>query len=187
MTMRVKIALGAAAVVIFALGFLAGRSGPSAEVARLTAQIDKAKQRLSVSVSANARALTGRVTAVNGNVVTLAVSGALNPFEEVPATREVVVTDTTVIERQSRKDPATLQRETAAYQQEVAKARAEGVPPGTPPSPLTTAKLALSDLKAGDAVLVEAGEDIQEKARFEATDIQVLVAPAAPARAPAGK
>jgi len=183
------------AVVAFGLGVLVGTqygggtSSSSTEVAKLQAQIEKAKQFF--PTMPDVRSLTGTVTAVNSNVVTMSVTGNMNPFDDSPTVREVVVTDATVIETQSAKDPAVFQKEVAAYQAEVAKAAGKGTAPaaiGTPPpSPFETKKIAVGDLQEKDAITVTAAENIKTAARFNAASIRVQAA-AAPGAAgtPAG-
>ncbi len=148
----------------------AGTDGRS--VAELEAKIEKAKK-FFPSIP-DMRSVFGTVEMVKENVLVIKSSPSINPFEDLPEKREVVVTSTTKIIRMTQKDPKVFQREIEAIQKEQSGRKAGEIPsPALFPNPFIEKEVSLKDLRAGDQVSVEAGENIKEKTRFEAVRVVV--------------
>lgn len=146
--------------------------------------------------------VSGTVQSISGNVITIKSNTAMNPFENLPEIRKVTVTSTTKIVKNSPKDPAVFQQEMADYQKSMQRAipsktstsspvAAPSVvtPPTltTPPTPMNETVLKISDLKAGDMIMVDAGKDVKTLVSFDAVKISVVgSAPVMPAALPAG-
>lgn len=163
-----------------------------------SAQLEKAKKFF--PVMSEMRSVSGTVTKVSGNVVTISTPPSNNPFEDVPTTRDVVVTAATKVIKNVQKDQKVYQEEMTAYQAALQKAQkaapaagpAAGASPASaavafpvPPMPFDEKELKVSDIKTGDMISVEAAQNIKTQTRFEATRITVNQTPAG-AVGPAG-
>lgn len=124
------------------------------------------------------RNLGGIVESVSDSGFTLKLSAA-DPFaSKGPSVRNVSVDERTVIERLLQKDNATIQKEQTAFMEKLKKAQEGGSAsadsaPLTPPEPFTREKISLSDIKAGDMVLVFADEDISIVKQFIAAKVSL--------------
>ena len=161
-------------VVGIIIGFVGGRylsfGGAlmgSGSVAELEAKIEKAKK-LFPSMP-DMRSVSGTIETIKENSLTIKTPPSMNPFEDLPEKREVIVTSATKIIRLVQKDPKVFQKEMEAIQ----KPMKPGEPVQPPPTPFIEKAISLKDLKVGDQVSAEAGENIKEKARFDATRIVV--------------
>ncbi len=120
------------------------------------------------------RSISGKVTNVNGNTVTIKTEGFGNPFEKVPTTRNVLVTDTTSITKNEQIDPIELQKEITAYQNSIsANVKNTSTPPLQPPAMYKQTVLNVGDIKVGDVITVTAGENIKMLTDFNAVSIVV--------------
>ncbi len=120
----------------------------------------------------------GTIKSISGNVITIETSKSANPFEDAPTVREVTVTSATSIVKRESKDPKIFQQEMEAYQKVIQKAVTVPVATtSTPPTavqaplPFSETAIAISDLKAGDTITIEASQNIGTAASFEATKI----------------
>lgn len=161
-----------------------------------SAQLDKAKKMF--PVQPNMSVISGTVKSISGNTITLQTQPSMNPFEDLPTVREVSVTSATKIVKNELKDPKVYQQEMADYQaafqtaQKAAAAAGGKVPmtsikwPITPMPSVETA-VKISDIKAGDMLMVDAGKDVKMSSSFEAVKITVTGAgaPIVPAGASA--
>jgi hypothetical protein len=177
-----KIFVLALIVLSFALGYLLGLGGSAqvlvdkyeSEIATLQSQIERAKKFF--PSSPEIRVLSGAIQEIKNNTIFLKSGASLNPFEELPEVREVIVTENTKIIRQKPKDSELLQKETADYQKAFEKAQKESSATTifpTPPMPFTEEEIKIADLKVGDQITVEANENIKTKTSFEASRIIV--------------
>ena len=161
----------AVAVVAGFVGFSIGASRGSGVVttsdAALRAQIERAKQ-FFPQIS-DVRAISGTVTEIRGNLLVLKADPLMNPFDEAPETRIVMITDATTIIKQISKDPDKFQRELEAYQSKLTETPSEDFTPL--PSPFTEETLLLSDIAVGNRVSVEAAENIKTAEQFTAVRI----------------
>lgn len=158
---------------VFLLGIIVGyglglSQGTRKINADLQEKLEKAKQ-LFPSVS-DIRSLSGTVKSINGNVVNMEITGFLNPFEELPLMREIVITDATKIIMQTPKDFDLFQQEYAAYQKELEQA----LSPPILPAPFIEKVVAFADIKTGQPLSVESAENIKNKTRFEAVKVILL-------------
>ncbi len=152
------------------------------------------------------RSLSGTVKEVKGKTITLETGNLGNPFEDIPTAREVRVTDNTKIIKQEPLDPVKFRNLQDAFQKEMKKVQDEVVKSGkpaasgaypTPPMSFTVLDIAVSDIKKGDTVIVNADYNIKMEKNFDAASITVTSLPApvggfapvpqtAPAPAPGG-
>lgn len=94
------------------------------------------------------RVVTGTITAISGNQLSLHDDLVINPFEKNSfKERTIVMTDTTKVTKLIPKNKNTVATQVTA-------------------SP--------SNIQVGDSVMVTAGENIKTLAEFAATDIQIL-------------
>lgn len=137
--------------------------------------------------------VSGTIQSVSGKVITVKTNAMMNPFESLPEVRKVTVTDTTKIVKISTKDPSVYQAELEAYQKSMQKAVSPKTGTsspvtapslGVPPTPMKETVLKLSDLKAGDMIMVDAGKDVKTQTSFDA--VRIIVTGTAPAILPAG-
>jgi len=127
----------------------------------------------------------GTVEKISGQEITL------KNFQKIPniaasstgqaAPMVVVVDQSTIIERLVQKDIATINREKAAFLDEMTKLQAQGAlssaTPIAPPESFTREKLTLNDIKAGDTITAFADGDISKVTTFTAAKIDVQDAP----------
>lgn len=133
----------------------------------------------------------GGIRAFGGTVETISDSGfalKLSPYDPFaskgPSVRNVSVDERTVIELLIQKDNATIQKEQAAFMEKLSASGGKNPDvPLTPPEPFIRERIALTDLRAGDSVLVSANEDISKAKEFVATRVSLqprVSVPAAP-------
>lgn len=118
------------------------------------------------------RSLSGTVTAVNGNRVTLHLQ-SVNPFED-PALDDRIVTATadTKILKLSLKDSKVFQTEMEAFAK--AMQAGKGAPQGmTPPEPFTRDPADVASITVGNTLSVSATENIKNTKEFSASEIQI--------------
>lgn len=109
------------------------------------------------------RALSGTISKISGNAITIENAQIGSPLEKTPPTRTVIITTQTKIVRQELKDIILVQKEGAEYQK---------APAGkAPPSPFVEIPITLSDLKIGDQIIVQANENIKAAEQFTATAV----------------
>ena len=132
------------------------------------------------------RGFGGTVENVSDSGFTLRLS-AYDPFaSQGPSLRNVTVNKETILERLIQKDNATIQKEQTAFMEKIsagsaAPAGGQGSATGgenqsaplTPPEPFIRERISLNDIKAGDMVLVSAGEDIGTAKQFTATRVSL--------------
>ena len=132
------------------------------------------------------RGFGGTVENVSDSGFTLRLS-AYDPLaSQGPSLRNVAVNTETILERLIQKDNATIQKEQTAFMEKIsaggaAPAGGQGSASGgenqseplTPPEPFIREKISLNDIKAGDMVLVSAGEDIATAKQFIATRVSL--------------
>lgn len=169
-----------------AVGGVLGYAGASYQY---STQLDKAK-----AVFPSLPTMTivsGSITSVSGNTITLQTQPSANPFENLPVVRRVTVTSATKIIKSAPKDPIAFQREMDAFLKASQKTTATSGAPApiaaalsVPPRPTTETELKVSDLKAGDIISVDAGKDVKTQASFDA--VTILFSGSASLAAPSG-
>ena len=123
------------------------------------------------------RAVMGTVERISGQEITL------KDFKMIPSADSstdrdgrmiVSVNQTTLLQRFSQKDAATLKSDQVAFDAQVkAQGTQNTATPLTPPSLFTAEKITLSSVKVGDFIVVYSAEDISKVTTFAATKIDV--------------
>ena len=170
-----------------AVGFALGGGQARTETAKLQAQIEKAKK--SFPQIPELRSLSGKVTHIAGNTITLETSYPdTNPFESLPKERTITISGTTKVVAYEQKDQVAVRKEMEDFMKNLRTARpADADARPTPPTPYTEKSASASDIKEGMMISVEADENIKDKTSFTASKIVVtLEAPrvVAPVTAP---
>ncbi len=167
-------------IVGIVMGFVGGRYYPfgggiligSGSVAELETKIEKAKK-FFPSIP-DMRFVSGTVEEVKSGSFIIKAFSLPNPFEDLPEKREVVVTSMTKIIRMTQKDSKVFQKEVEVAQKEQSGRKVGEVPSlASFPTPFIEKEILLKDIKVGNQVSVEAGENIKEKIKFDATRIMV--------------
>ncbi|MEK7568905.1 MAG: hypothetical protein AAB497_02230 [Patescibacteria group bacterium] len=118
------------------------------------------------------RTISGTVTAVEGNRITVQLQ-PMNLFED-PALddRIAIVIADTKISKFSKKDPEAFQSEMEAFAKAMqsGKTATQGMPP---PEPFTRAPADVASIVVGDTLSVTATENIKTMKEFSASEIQV--------------
>lgn len=173
------------AVVGYAVGYKTGSSqvyeSAKAEGYREALQADKAKVSAgAIFPETHLTSLRGTVKSVNGDTLDIEVGQTVtNPLDEqAPLVRHVTVTKDTAVIRSTQKSDATTFKELDDYEKAVRAAQDAGKQPPSPPLSYTVEKIQLSDLKAGDLVIVDAQSDIARAESFVATSVRMETQPA---------
>lgn len=124
---------------------------------------------LAYLASAEIKNISGQVTEVKGNKVTLKTTSADPLADPGLETRIVEVAGNTKIYQLVAKSPEQFQKEMSEF---IAKTgnNAEGL---TPPSSSEKKEVGLSDIKVGQEVYATADEDIKSLKQFEALEIDI--------------
>lgn len=119
------------------------------------------------------RTLSGTVTAVSGNQITIHTE-SINPFDDPKlADRTVFITGDTKITKISQGDPKVFQAEMEAFMKTMQSGkRTGGTLPPTPPQPTSTTVLA-SSVVVGNTLTATAVENIKTSKEFTASEIQI--------------
>ena len=108
------------------------------------------------------RNISGTVTSVNGDIVTLQADNSQHPLDNLPEVREVVVATSTIITKAIRMSQDEIREVTGLIQG----------------SPVTIqdrqAKADISDIKEGDVLNISATKNIKTDVRFDAYSIYIL-------------
>ncbi len=170
-------------VVALVVGYSVGMSQQKASYAEKIAAVAK----MFPSVP-EMRSVSGTVKSVSGKVITVETQSFGNPFENIPSSRQITVTDKTKITKNQPIEPAAFQKLNDAYQAAMQKFQKEqqalmasgkplaapttGTVP-TPPMPFKEVTVAVGDIKAGDSLTVNSDKDIKMATSFEASSITV--------------
>ncbi|HUY05150.1 MAG TPA: hypothetical protein VMV62_00285 [Candidatus Paceibacterota bacterium] len=116
------------------------------------------------------RALSGNVTMIRGDQITLRVH-SLNPFDDPALMDRIVVVDaSTTVAKIAQKNPTAYQAELAAFMSAQKTATTTGVLPVA--TIITPARL--SDIAVGDSLNVVSAVNIKTMEKFVAQSIQIL-------------
>lgn len=122
-------------------------------------------------VQDDVRSLSGNITAVAGNRLTLHVQAMNNPFDKESINDRTVVTDAnTKIIKLTPIDQKTYQTELAKFMSTSRSATSTKL---IPPQQFTQTVVSFGDTKVGDSVIVTAGENIKNAREFTASEIQI--------------
>lgn len=147
------------------LGFLAGWLVFSVQNVALQKQITAVKKFF--PSGSGMIAVNGTITDVSGNTITVRSHDLpRDPFEQLPTTRKVHITDTTKITVELVKTPAQLQSEALTSQK-------------APPVPFVVRSGTMSDLTVNALVNVQAASNIATSTDFDAVSISVQEVPTA--------
>ena len=115
--------------------------------------------------------LSGRVLEIKDNKIILEAAGLpRNPFESVPTRRVIGFDDSTRVVKIVNKNSAGYEKEVEEYQKRLKASAGESVNV-KPPSLTEEAPILISEIGAGDTILVEAQSSIKTKDSFEAVKI----------------
>ena len=114
--------------------------------------------------------LSGRILEIKDNIMVLEAYLPRNPFEPIPTRRSVVLNDSTRFVKIVSKSSAGYEKEVEEYQKRL-KASAGQVFNIRPPSLTEEMPISISEIKAGDTILVESAGPIKTKGIFEAVKI----------------
>lgn len=115
--------------------------------------------------------ISGTINEIGTSYFILNVTFPLNPFDETPKTRKIIITNSTKISEQIPKDYAAFQKELEEYQ------ITGGIPENETgqlfPAPVTFTEraLAFSELGVGDSVSVSSDQNIKSEKEFEGTAV----------------
>jgi hypothetical protein len=102
------------------------------------------------------------VKKVNNNVIVFTIPASLNPFDEWPVEREVIVSERTKIVKREIKPASQYNEESAKFMEK---------PIGEPPTPYIDTEIKIEQVKEGEKASIEAFENVKTKTRFEAKTI----------------
>ena len=123
----------------------------------------------------------GGVRAFGGTIESVSDTGfalKLSPYDPFaskgPTVRTVTVNAETAVERLIQKDSATIQKEQTAFMDKISASGGQNPSaPIVPPEPFIREKISLTDLQAGDLVLVSANKDISTAKEFVAVRVSL--------------
>lgn len=125
---------------------------------------------------ADMRTLSGTVTAINGNRITIHTQ-TTNPFADPTLDdRTVTITANTKISKLSQKAPKTMQAEMDAFMKTMQTGKG-ATQPATPPTPYTSTPATVANITAGSTVNITTGENIKDAKEFSASEIQIQSKP----------
>ncbi|MFZ2303951.1 MAG: hypothetical protein WAV98_04165 [Minisyncoccia bacterium] len=118
------------------------------------------------------RTISGTVTEVNGNRITIRTQSQ-NPFDDVTlADRIVSIEKDTKIIKISQGDTEAFQKEMEAFMKNAMSKKDAGAVPPQLPQP-TSVNVDASSIKVGDTLVVAATENIKTMKKFTASEIQI--------------
>ncbi|MEI8103650.1 MAG: hypothetical protein WCG84_01960 [Candidatus Moraniibacteriota bacterium] len=175
----IGILIGSAISWVFLKNMTAQTNGSNSYQAGFDAAKELAlKSGVIMPVSDDIRDISGTVTEIKGNRITLRVS-MTNPFDDAALIdRIVTVTADTKIFKHSVKDPKTYQAEMDEYAKKAAEtnpASQDTLPsaPPMPPSPMMSSPASLADIAVGAMINVFSQENIKTLKEFSATSIDI--------------
>jgi len=118
--------------------------------------------------------VSGIVKEIKGDTITLDTFQSPNPFEDIPLSREIIVTQATEIIKQENKDPEDYQKEFEVFNEKIAEQTGSLTPePLIPPNPFVEKSIDISEIKVNDQITVDAGKNIKTLKSFEAVRIVI--------------
>lgn len=137
--------------------------------ASLEARLESAKQYF--PEESDVRSFSGTVQGIGENSISVEISSWLNPLEDLPRMREIIVTPRTDVVRLIEKDPSLFEQELRVYQQQLEDGATADILPD--PEPVTETLSSFEDIEVGDTVTFEAEQNIKTEIRFEVVRIKV--------------
>ena len=124
-----------------------------------------------VRIPDDIRTLSGMVTEISGNRITVRTQ-SMDPFEDASlANRTVLITDATKIVKLSYKDIKVFQDEWDAFTE--ATQSAKGGTPLASPEPFIRTPSGVASIAVGDTIGVTAEENIKTTKEFTASEVQI--------------
>ncbi len=125
-----------------------------------------------IKTQEDVRALSGKVTAINGNLISVRVQ-SMDPFEDPTLDERIVaVENTTKITKFLQKDQETIKNEMDAFIKKT-QSGSSASSLATPPQPLTVASSSIKEMRFGDAINIVAESNIKTVKEFTASEIQI--------------
>ncbi len=122
--------------------------------------------------------VSGQVLEIKANSL-LVETSSVHPLEELPAVREILATNDTVIVKRTEKDPEIYEREMEEYmrmEEEIMGQEEAGIEPeewpAFPEHYLET-EITLNQIETGNRIRAEAGQNIKWDEKFTAAKITV--------------
>jgi hypothetical protein len=176
--MKKTIIISSIAVLVGLLvGYFWGFAVGGANVKASYASKIEAVSKLFPPVPSELTAINGKIEKIDGNTITITANNiSQNPFSDInfPTTRVITISSDTKLVKSVQKDPATFQKEMAAFQLAMQNGqRSASSAPIMPPTQFGETNINLSDLKAGDVITATASNNILSASSFTATKIQV--------------
>lgn len=150
------------------LGLNLGGSNQAREQYKLGYQAAREKLKASCPmVERHSETISGTVTAVSGDKLTFLQDtfDTSEIIDGVKDTRVATVSAATKLQLRTNKPQDQLSKEMAAF---------KPAPGATPPSPFITTSARLSDIKAGDKVIITSDKDLRLVAEFPALSVDVI-------------
>ncbi|OHA13680.1 MAG: hypothetical protein A3G49_03680 [Candidatus Sungbacteria bacterium RIFCSPLOWO2_12_FULL_41_11] len=160
------ILIGAGLVFGYAVGFRKGGERFSLKTAPLLNEARKYFQPLPEFTS-----LSGRVLEIKNRRIVLEAFLPQNPFEPVPLRRMVTLDDATKVVKITNKSSAGYEKEVWEYQKRLKASAGETIVNVKPPSLTEETPIPVSEIRAGDMILVEARDSIKIREEFQAVKI----------------
>ena len=124
------------------------------------------------------KSLSGTIQSISGNSITVKVADPTLLTNPNLQTRTITLDNNTKIQKYVQKNPDTIAKETAEFDEKMKSYNPESnqeLP--TPPMYQDTQDTTTADLKEGVQIMVSSSEDIRNKESFTATEIQIQVTP----------
>lgn len=126
-----------------------------------------------INTQEDIRNVSGSVTKVDGNRLTISTPSA-NPFADLDlASRIIIVNEETQIIELKPKDAKVFETEMAAFLKKVNAPKTATQPMLTPPEPFISTVISVSDIKVGDVISATAEENIRSLKEFSVTEIRI--------------
>lgn len=150
------------------LGLPLGTSNQAREQYKLGYQAAREKLKaICPMVERHSETISGTVTAVSADRLAILQDtfDTSEAIDGVPDTRVAIVSAATKLQLQTNKPQDQLNREMTAF---------KPAPGATPPSPFIMTSAKLSDIKAGDKVMITSDKDVRQLAEFPALFVNVV-------------
>ncbi len=122
---------------------------------------------------ADIRTISGTVTAVNGNQITIHTQ-SINPFDNVALNTRIVTVDaSTTIIKLTQKDPNVFKAEINKFIKNNTYTNRKTSQTITPPKPFISTPVTATSIAVGNNIIVTATENIKNMKKFLASKIQI--------------
>lgn len=159
------------------IGFIAGKEIGSddadkiMQIQKLQVTVDRAKSTFP-PIPEDVRSISGIVREVHTDSIVIEAD-YMNPFDESPRMRTVMIGGETKIVRSEQKDNMTIEREKKEFQKLVQSQKSGGVRDIVSLMLLREVSATISDIRPGQQVNIDADENIRYSLSFPATKITI--------------